>query len=62
VNGSRADLVSISGISPINGFVARFAYRFVFSSDRTHDALIVKHGLNLAVEAGARRMTYIPPD
>jgi hypothetical protein len=27
----------------INRFVARFGYRFVFSSDRTHEALIVKH-------------------
>jgi hypothetical protein len=27
----------------INRFVARFGYRFVFSRDRSHDALIVKH-------------------
>jgi hypothetical protein len=27
----------------INRFVARFGYRFVFSRDRTHEALIVKH-------------------
>jgi hypothetical protein len=27
----------------INRFVARFGYRFVFSRDRSHDAVIVKH-------------------
>jgi hypothetical protein len=27
----------------INRFVARFGYRFVFSTDRTHEALIAKH-------------------
>jgi hypothetical protein len=27
----------------INRFVARFGYRFVFSRDRTHEALIAKH-------------------
>ncbi len=27
----------------INRFVARFGYRFVFSRDRTHELLIVKH-------------------
>ena len=27
----------------INRFVARFGYRFVFSRDRSHEALIVKH-------------------
>jgi len=27
----------------INRFVARFGYRFVFSRDQTHEALIIKH-------------------
>jgi hypothetical protein len=27
----------------INRFVARFGYRFVFSRDRAHEALIIKH-------------------
>jgi len=30
-------------VKRINRFVARFGYRFVFSRDRTHEALIVKH-------------------